>query len=191
MAKAKKEPNTELATRAANTMQIATDLQAIITAIVEAGGECDSEQLAALQGWNAALEVKAENIGHVDLRLEMDCEYYKAVEEAARAKREAIEKAQEKLRKYLRDCPVTAGKCKDEPFRGQLFTFSVNKGKASVNFSDKNKLPSDLCEIEEIIKPKTSEILTRLQAGEEINGAQLIFGEKYLTIRKAGTKANE
>ena len=185
MAKAKKEPNTELVARAANTMQIATELQAIITAIVEAGGECDSEQLAALQGWNAALEVKAENIGHVNLRLTLDAEYYKAVEEAAKAKRKAIEAGQDRLKKYLRDCLVMADK---KSFKGDLFTFSVVDGRASVNIHDENKLPCDLCRVVEVIKPDSKAILERLQAGETVSGASLEYGDKYLMIRKVGAK---
>ena len=187
---AKKEVNTELVAKAESCFQIANEIQNAITAIVEAGGECDDNTLETLQEWQAKLEVKAENIGHVAMRLSLDCEYYKAVEEAARAKRKAIELAEYRLKKYLRDCMISADQ---KSLKGTLFTFTVSDGRASANISDENKLPSDLVEIVEVVKPKKKEILERLEAlpkGEqEIPGAQLVYGEKYLAIRKAGKNA--
>ena len=91
---AKKEVNKELEIRAANTLQIASELQNIVTGIIENNGECDDSTMKALAEWQAALEVKAENIGHVKARMDADVEYYKIIEESARARRKAIESAQ-------------------------------------------------------------------------------------------------
>jgi len=107
MAKAKKEPvNTAMVTSA---IGIAAELQDIVARIESAGGECDDETLAALQSWSAALEVKAESIAHVKLRLEADAEYWQKYEDAARAMRKSKEAAVKRLTEYLARCMSVAG----------------------------------------------------------------------------------
>ena len=83
----KKEVNTEIAVKATSAMTIATEILGIVGSIIENGGECSDETLAMLQGWQAALEVKANNIGLVKARLESDIEYYKLIIEFDRERR--------------------------------------------------------------------------------------------------------
>jgi hypothetical protein len=188
MAKAKKEVDTALVARANNAMTIAHELRAVVERIIEAGGECDENTFADLQGWQAALEIKAENIGHVKTRLDGEVEYYKAVEDAARARRKAVESAQERLKRYLRDAMLTADR---RSIKGELFTFSVQDGRERVEIIDPGKLPSDMVRIVEEIKPITDNIKAALKAGADVPGAELLIGESFLTIRAAGKKSDD
>jgi hypothetical protein len=185
MAKAKKEVDTALVARANNAMTIAHELRAVVEQIIEAGGECDESTFAELAGWQAALEIKAENIGHVKTRLDGEIEYYKAVEKAARARREAVEAAQERLKRYLRDAMIAADQ---RSIKGELFTFSVQDDRERVEITDPGKLPSQYVKIVEEIKPLSNDLKTALKAGEQIEGAELLRGESFLTIRSAGNK---
>ena len=187
MAKAKKEaPNTAMLT---STIGIAAELQDIVARIESAGGECDDETLAALQSWSAALEVKAESIAHVKLRLEVDAGYWQQYEDAARAMRKSKEAAVKRLTEYLARCMSLAGvkSIKDDG----LFSISLVAGRASCQITDEKKLPFDLVEVVELIKPKKKEIQEALEAGREIPGAALEYGNEYVMIRAKSSKKPE
>jgi hypothetical protein len=188
MAKQKKEVDTALVARANNAMTIAHELRAVVERIIEAGGECDESTFAELQSWQAALEIKAENIGHVKTRLDGEVEYYKAVEDAARARRKAVESAQERLKKYLRDAMITADR---RSIKGELFTFSVQDGRERVEIIDPGSLPANMVRIVEEIKPIADNIKAALKAGADVPGAQIVIGEAFLTIRSAGKNNKE
>lgn len=188
MAKQKKEVDTALVARANNAMTIAQELRSVVEQIIEAGGECSEDTLAVLQGWQAALETKAENIGHVVKRIDGEVEYYKAVEDAARARRKAVEAAQERLKRYLRDAMLTADR---RSIKGELFTFSVQDGRERVEIIDPGKLPSNFVKIVEEIKPLSDEIKAALKAGGQVDGAELLRGEAFVTIRAAGKNNKE
>lgn len=192
---AKKETNKELVAKANNAFTIASELTSVINSIVEADGECSDETFAELQKWQGALEIKAENIGFAKIQLEKEAEYFRAVEEAAVARRKAREKAVVRLKKYLKTIMEAAGKTSIKKGDG-LFSFSLTKGRAKVLITDEKKLPFHLVDIVEVFKPKTSEIKKELEnletenagvkEGEELKtipGARLEFGESYVTIR--------
>ena len=187
MAKTKKEPvNTAMVTSA---IGIAAELQDIVARIESAGGECDDETMAALQSWSAALEVKAESIAHVKLRLEADAGYWQQYEDAARAMRKSKEAAVKRLTEYLARCMSLAGvkSIKDDG----LFSISLVAGRASCQITDEKKLPFDLVEVVELIKPKKKEIQEALEAGREIPGAALEYGNEYVMIRAKSSKKPE
>lgn len=185
MAKTQKEkPNTGMVTSA---IGIAAELQDIVARIESAGGECDDDTLAALVNWQAALEVKAENIGHVKLRLEADAAYWQQYEDAARAMRKSKEAAVKRLTEYLARCMSVAG-VKSIKRTDGLFNISLVAGRSSCQISDEKKLPYDLVSVVEVIKPKTAEIKERLEKGEQVPGASLEYGADYVMIRAAGNK---
>ena len=148
MAKAKKEPvNTELVTTA---IGIATELRQIVEQLEANGGECDDATFAALQGWQAALEVKAENIAHVKLKLEADAAYWQQYEDAAKAMRKSKEAAVKRLTDYLARCMSTAG-VKSIKRDDGLFSISLRQGQASCVIRDEKKLPFELVDVVELI----------------------------------------
>ena len=188
MAKAKKEaPNTAMLT---STIGIAAELQDIVARIESAGGECDDETLAALQSWSAALEVKAESIAHVKLRLKADAGYWQQYEDAARAMRKSKEAVVKRLTEYLARCMAMAGVKSIKKDDG-LFSISLVAGRASCQITDEKKLPFDLVEVVELIKPKKKEIQERLEAGDQVPGAMLEYGNDYVMIRAKSSKKPE
>ena len=178
----KKSDNPEAAERAMSAIEIATELRAITDAIIEAGGECNDETFAQLQSWQAELEVKAENIGLVKERIEAEAAYFKKIEEQARARRKARENAVERLRKYLAAAMIQAD-VKSIKRNDGLFSISLVDGRESVEIDDQNKIPMDLCEIIEVIKPLKDKIQERIAAGEVVPGAHIERGEPYVMIR--------
>lgn len=185
MAKKKEteEQDKELEIRANSTFVVASELSAIVESIIENDGECPDEVYEKLTEWKGALESKAQSIGHVIVRLEQESGYFKAVEDAAKKRKEARGKAVDRLKKYLKDCMELA-QVKSIKDREALFSFSVSKGRTKVVITDQNKLPFDMVEIVETVKPNAKLIKERLEAGEEIDGAILETGESYLTMRK-------
>lgn len=180
MAKKKTDETTE--NRALSTLQIADELRNLTDAIIEAGGEVTDEQFAALTGWKAALEVKAQNIALLFEQKAADAAFLKAVEDRAKARRKAIENACDRVREYLAAAMSTSG-TKSIKADG-LFSISLVDGRASVHIDDANKLPiGELADIVETIKPRTDEIKRRLEAGETVPGAHLEYGRQYVTIR--------
>lgn len=183
---AKKE-KTEDNSKALATIQISAEIKAIADAIIEAGGECDQSTFDRLQAWNEALEIKAENIGHVKLRIESENAYWKQIEEAARAKRKAGEGAIERLTKYLALCMTVANVEQIKRADG-LFTISLCQGRSRLTIEDSEKLPVMLVDVVEQIKPRTDEIKKLLEEGEEVPGAVLDYGENYVVIRTGKSK---
>ena len=181
----KQKPDTGMVVSA---IGIAAELQQIVAGLEANGGECDDETLAALQSWSAALEVKAESIAHVKLRLEADAGYWQQYEDAARAMRKSKESAIKRLTEYLARCMSVAGTKSIKRTDG-LFSISLSPGKPSVNVLDEKKIPFEFVTVEEVIKVKTKELKARLEAGEQISGVELNYGAEYVTIRVSGNKS--
>jgi hypothetical protein len=167
---------------AVTCFEIAHQVSAVAAKIIDQGGELKEGDLESLQQWQAALEVKAENICHLLTRLESEEAYYKAVEEAANRRRKARESARNRLREYLLNCMATADTRSIKKTDG-LFSVTAVDGHASVHIQDVGKIPFELVDVVEVITPKKKEILAKLQAGEEIPGATLEYGAPYLMIR--------
>lgn len=182
MAAKKKGDNPESEVRALSAIEIATELRAITDSIIEAGGECNDETFAQLQAWQAQLEVKAENIGLVKERIEAEIEYFKRIEEAAKARRKARENTIDRLRKYLAGAMQMAN-IKSIKRNDGLFSISLVDGREAVEIDDQNKIPMDLCEIVEVIKPLKDKIAERIASGQQVPGAHIERGEPYVMIR--------
>lgn len=181
-AKAENEKADALALSANSAFVIATELETIVNSIVEAEGECSDETFMELKSWNAALEIKAHNICLVKSRLEHEAEYFKAVEMAAAARRKSRENAVARLKKYLAQAMSISGK-KSIKANDGLFSVTLIAGKAKTIITDENRLPFDMTEIVELVKPKAKEIKEALEGGKEIPGAELEYGSDYVMIK--------
>jgi hypothetical protein len=180
MAKRKENPEAEV--KALSAIEIATELRTITDSIIEAGGECSDDVFQQLENWQVLLEVKAENIGLVKERIEAEIEYFKRIEEAARARRKARENTIDRLRKYLAGAMQMAG-VKSIKRNDGLFSISLVDGREAVEIDDQNKIPMDLCEIVEVVKPLKDKIQERIAAGQQVPGAHIERGEPYVMIR--------
>ena len=181
-AEAEKKKADALALSANSAFVIAQELENIVNSIVEADGECNDETFNELQQWKAALEIKGHNICMVKARLEHEAEYFEAVEKAAKARRKARESAVARLKKYLADAMAISG-TKSIKSNDGLFSVSLVAGRAKAVVTDENKLPFELTEVVELVKPKTKEIKEALEKGQTIPGAELEYGADYITIR--------
>ena len=178
MAKKKDVPNPVTVT----AFQIASELEAIKNKIMLADGELADGDFEALQKWEAAIETKAENIGHVKEQLDRLAEYFKAVEDKAKERRKSIETSVSRLKKYLLACMTTAG-IKSLKKEDGLFSVTVCNGRSSVVIDSQDKLPVEMVDIIEVVKPRTDQIKEALETGKEVDGAHLEYGENYLMIR--------
>jgi len=187
MSKAKKEkamviiPNT--------LWEMSAELKAITDKIIENGGEVTEAIMEEMAVWQIAIEEKAERVAWYAQRESGTIEYYKAVENAARARRKAVEGSIESLKKYIKNCMVASGTTQIKKTDG-LFTISLCNGRQSARIENAELLPMDLVETTVVSKPRTKEILQILKDGVEVSGATLETGEKYITIRSGGKKTD-
>lgn len=185
MAKQKKDES-----QALTLFAISNELQQIINSIEESGGECNDETFALLQSWQAELTDKGESIAHVIARKEGKAEYWRRVKAAADAELRAEERGIAGLKKYLRDAMLATGTKSIKRADG-LFSIGIQSGRASVHVSDEKKLPYDLVDVVELIKPKTPAIKEALERGEQVPGATLEYGEPFISIRIKSAKGEE
>ena len=180
MAKKKTDEGTEA--RALTTMQIADELRLLADQIIDAGGEITESQFLALQGWNMALENKAQNIAMLFEHKASEAAFFKAVEDKAKARRKAIEATCDRLREYLAAAMAQAGV---KSIKGDgLFSISLCDGRPSVAIDDPNKLViGETADIVETLKPRADAIKAKIEAGEDVPGAHIEYGRPYLMIR--------
>ncbi|MEY2655503.1 MAG: hypothetical protein RLZZ524_2531 [Pseudomonadota bacterium] len=164
---------------------IAADLDTLISAVVEAGGEITDEQLTQMKEWQAEMAVKAESCVGLMARLEAEAEMAAEAEANARAYRSAREKAADRLRHYLAQCMSSAGA---KSIKAGYQTISLIAGRERVVIDDINALPLDLLREEVVVKPQTDAIKERLAAGA-VPGAHVERGPDYVQIRSARKKS--
>lgn len=181
MVKKKESASTDIIP-ATTLISISNELLAMQTKIIEQGGELLEGDLESLKKWEAAIEIKAENICHVLLKMEHEATYYEDLAKAARARAETLSKTDKRLRAYLISAMQATG-TKQIKQNGGLFTISLVDGRANAKIDDQNQLPHDMVDIVEVVKPKTTEIKKALEAGKEVPGASLEYGAPYLMIR--------
>jgi hypothetical protein len=171
-----------LVARARSAFVIAQDLRDLANRIIDNGGEVTDDDVKQLQEWNAAIEVKGQNIAGLLGQLESETEYFEKIEELAKKRRKSVESTINRLRKYLAVCMATASVQK---IKGEgLFSISLVDGRVRAVVDDESKLEiGKFADIIEILKPKTDAIKDALERGETVPGAHLEQSEPYITIR--------
>lgn len=183
MAKAKTGDDNALTIRANTALAIASEVKAIYDTVIVNDGEITEEQYEALKQWQAALEVKAENIAHVSAKFDADEEYYRKLEEIVKAKRKSCENARERLRKYLALCMKEANIKNIKKKEGGIYSISLVEGRLKAVIDDMGVLPLNYCTTRVEYDPDNARIKSALEDGREIPGAHLERGEHYITIR--------
>lgn len=130
------------------------DQELIVNALDEVGGE---------------LEDKAENIAKLIKTLEVDINGYKTEEKRLTDKRKSLENRVKSLKEYLDSAMKITGKTK---FKGQLFSFNIQKNTPSVNILDDELIPEKYFIEQDPVLDKKS-LLADLKNGEEIPGAEI------------------
>lgn len=167
---------------AVTCFEIAKELADVTEKIVKQEGELKEGDLESLQQWQAALEVKADNIAFVKDSLEHQAAHFKAIEEKARSLRKAREGAVERIRKYLTECMVLAG-VKSIKTPSGMYSILITDGRACVRIDDESKIPFEYGQIVEAFKVNSDAIKKALEEGKEVPGAHMEQGAPFVTIR--------
>ena len=123
----------------------------------------------ALDNVGEELEAKAENIAKLIKTLEVDITGYKQEETRLSTKRKSLENRVKSLKEYLDNAMKVTGKTK---FKGQLFSFSIQKNPPSVNVVDEKLIPEEYFIPQEPTLDK-KRLLTDIKSGVEIPGAEI------------------
>ena len=123
----------------------------------------------ALDEVGGELEDKAENIAKLIKTLDVDINGYKAEEKRLADKRKSLENRVKSLKEYLDSAMKLTGKKK---FKGQLFSFNIQKNPPSVNVTDEQIIPSKYYVQQDPVLDKKT-LLADLKAGEVIPGAEI------------------
>lgn len=123
----------------------------------------------ALDNVGEELEAKAENIAKLIKTLEVDITGYKAEELRLSNKRKSLENRVKSLKEYLDNAMKVTGKTK---FKGQLFSFSIQKNPPSVNVFDEKLIPEEYFIPQEPTLDK-KRLLTDIKNGAKIPGAEI------------------
>ena len=123
----------------------------------------------ALDNVGEELEAKAENIAKLIKTLEIDITGYKAEETRLALKRKSLENRVKSLKEYLDNAMKVTGKTK---FKGQLFSFSIQKNTPSVNVLDEKLIPEEYFIPQEPTLDK-KRLLTDMKNGTDVPGAEI------------------
>nr|DAW30965.1 MAG TPA: resistance protein [Caudoviricetes sp.] len=123
----------------------------------------------ALNEVGGQIEDKAENIAKLIKTLEADVSGFKAEEKRLADRRKSLENRVTGLKNYIDNSMKVTGKNK---FKGQLFSFSIQKNPPSLNVEDEKLIPEEYwIEQAPVLDKKT--LLAALKSGEEIPGVSI------------------
>lgn len=147
----------ELAQNYLNLQELLENPEVPKELILESLGEVDGE-----------IEEKAENIAKLIKTVDLEIKAIKEEETRLSNNRKAMENKSKALKDYLEGAMISTGKTK---FKGNLFSFNIQKNAPSVDVIDENLIPKEFIELEPKVKKK--EILAALKNGEVIEGVKL------------------
>ena len=123
----------------------------------------------ALDEVEEQLEEKAENIAKLIKTLESEVTGFKTEEKRLADRRKSLENRIAALKSYIDAAMKATGKKK---FKGQLFSFNIQKNPPSVNITDSTLIPKEyFIEQEPVLDKKT--VLAELKNGVIVPGAEL------------------
>ena len=124
--------------------------------------------LESLRKVGGELEEKAENIAKLIKTIDLEVKAIEEEETRLSNNRKAMENKSKALKDYLEGAMISTGKTK---FKGNLFSFNIQKNAPSVDVIDENLIPKEFIKLEPKVKKK--EILAALKNGEVIEGVKL------------------
>jgi hypothetical protein len=136
----------------------------------EEAADLESKALAYLGELAQQEASKVDAIGFAQDKAKSQIDLLKSQEEKIRAKRQALERAQERFRQYLLEAMHYYGVQK---VKGNHRTISLRKSEAVQVTGNPQDLPDKYREVRIEYKPIKAEIKKALKAGEIIFGAQL------------------
>lgn len=132
----------------------------------------DEQVQEALEEIDEKIEVKADNIAKLIRGLEGQKDICKAEEERIYERRKSIENRINNLKEYLEATMIATDKRK---FKTDLFSFNIQKNRASLKILDEEKVPEEYVEYDrKVLKDKLKKAITE---GLEVDYAELIQTE--------------
>lgn len=132
----------------------------------------DEQVQEALEDIDEKIEVKADNIAKLIRGLEGQKDICKAEEERIYKRRKSIENRIENLKEYLKATMIATDKRK---FKTDLFSFNIQKNRASIKILDEEKVPEEYVEYDrKVLKDKLKKAITE---GLEADYAEIIQTE--------------
>lgn len=139
--------------------------------------EEDADAKKALDVIDEAIEEKADSIAKLVRELEVETKAIKSEEERLCSRRKALENKTDWLRNYLEESMVAINKKK---FKTDLFSFSIQKNRASLKIKDESKVPDEFLIIEKRINKE--ELKEAVKNGKYLDCAEIVQTES-LRIR--------
>lgn len=128
----------------------------------------DEQVQEALEDIDEKIEVKADNIAKLIRGLEGQKDICKAEEERICARRKSIENRIKNLKEYLQATMIATDKRK---FKTDLFSFNIQKNRASLKILDEEKVPEEYVEYDrKVLKDKLKKAIAE---GLEVDYAEL------------------
>lgn len=128
----------------------------------------DEQVQEALEDIDEKIEVKADNIAKLIKGLEGQKDICKAEEERIYKRRKSIENRIENLKEYLKTTMIATDKRK---FKTDLFSFNIQKNRASIKILDEEKVPEEYVEYDrKVLKDKLKKAIAE---GLEVDYAEL------------------
>lgn len=132
----------------------------------------DEQVQEALEDIDEKIEVKADNIAKLIRGLEGQKDICKAEEERIYKRRKSIENRIENLKEYLKATMIATDKRK---FKTDLFSFNIQKNRASIKILDEEKVPEEYVEYDrKVLKDKLKKAIAE---GLEVDYAEMIQSE--------------
>lgn len=128
----------------------------------------DEDVQQALGDIDEKIEIKADNIAKLIRGLEGQKDICKAEEERIYKRRKSIENRISNLKAYLQETMIATDKRK---FKTNLFSFNIQKNKASLKILDEKKVPEEYVEYDrKVLKDKLKKAITE---GLEVDYAEI------------------
>ena len=132
--------------------------------------DTDPEVLAdTLEAMDGEIEYKADGYAKVIRQLEYDSAALDSEMKRIRNRKTSLDRNITRMKQALKDSMEAIGKTK---FKTELFSFGIQKNKASVVIDDWKLLPHDFLKVQDPVPDKTA-IYECLRDGFELNGAHL------------------
>lgn len=132
----------------------------------------DEQVQEALGEIDEKIEVKADNIAKLIRGLEGQKDICKSEEERIYARRKSIENRIKNLKEYLKATMIATDKRK---FKTDLFSFNIQKNRASLKILDEEKVPEEYVEYDrKVLKDKLKKAIAE---GLEVDYAELVQTE--------------
>lgn len=130
-----------------------------------------------LEGLSGDLEVKATNVAAFARNLEASADAIKGAEAQMAARRKAIERRAEQLRKYLKDNMERCGITKIE---SPQFALAIKKNPPAVHVEAPESVPAAFFNVQPIPAPVMDKkrIADALKAGQDVPGCRLEHGTR-------------